>query len=91
MPTLWVLVMAMGPSRKPDSSTQGGASHFAVAIEAEPACVDRIGVLWTTRQDDGDAGADGTFADFQGAIAPNQCRRSDLNSRNIGDGVQRPW
>ena len=63
-PTLWVLVISTGPSRKPDSSTQVGAGHLAVAVEREPAGEDG----WSceslaARQDRGDAGADRALAD----------------------------
>ena len=58
----------------------GGAGHLAVAVEAEPSCIDWVDVLWATRQDDSDAGTDGTFANLQRPIAANQRRGADLDS-----------
>ena len=67
-PTLWVLVMAPG-LREAGFFDPGRAGHLAVAVEAEPAGVDRIGALRSARQDDGHAGADRAFADLQRAVA----------------------
>ena len=87
-PTLCVLVIATGPFRQPGFFDPGRAGHFAVAVQAEPSCINIVGVLFPARQDHGDAGSDRTFAHFQRPIAANQRRCADFHAGNIGNGVE---
>ena len=70
-PTLWVLVIITGPSRKPDSSTQVVPVISPLPLSGEPAGEngDRSWIL-AARKDGGDAGADGTFADLTVCRSP---------------------
>ena len=53
----------------------GGAGDLAVAVEGEPASANRVVVVFATRVDDGDAGADGLAADDGGITDLDACRR----------------
>ena len=67
-----------------------GACHLAVAVQAEPSRVDGVDVLRAAGQDDCDAGANGTFADFQRPITADQRSRADLDAGYIGDRIELP-
>jgi hypothetical protein len=68
----------------------GGAGHFAVAVERPPAGKNGIahGIL-PTRENGGDAGAHGAFADLKLAFAGNKRGVPDGNSGNVSYGVER--
>src|SRR6266568_6169364 len=78
---------ALEKSRLFDPACSG---HLAVAVETEPARVNRIGALRVAWQNDGDSCADRSFANFQRTFAANESRRSYFHSGDIGDGIQRP-
>ncbi len=88
-PTLCVLVIATGPVEKAGFLDPGGAGHLAIAVEAEPSGINGIGILLAAGQDDRDAGADRTLADFELAISANERGRADFHSGYIGDRVER--
>ena len=53
--------------------------------------VDRLqGRAVSAWDDDGDPGPDGSLADDQGAVAPDDGGVADRHARDVGDGVVRP-
>jgi hypothetical protein len=77
--------------QKPAFVEPRGASHFAVAIQAEIAGVNRVVErIVSTRNDCGYAGAHRAFANFQFSVATDQGRVTDLHTRDIRDRVQFP-
>ena len=65
------------------------AGHFAVAIQAETAGVNRIVErIVPARNDCGNAGAHRAFAGFEFSVATDQCRVAHLDTRHVSDRVQ---
>ena len=64
-PTLWVLVIMMGPSRKPDSSSQVVPVISPLPLRVNQAAKTGSLASLAAGKDGGDAGADGTVSDFE--------------------------
>jgi len=65
----------------------GGSGHFAVAVEGEPGGEDGVVGSFAARVNRGDAGAHGTFADYEFAIAGDESGVSDFEAFHVSDGV----
>src|SRR5712675_1222072 len=70
----------------------GGAGHFAIAVERPPAGKNRIthGIL-AARENRGDPGANGAFADLEFSLASNERGVADGDAGDVCDGIQRAW
>ena len=66
----------------------GGSGHFAVAVEGEPSSVDGVFVVMAAREDGGDSGAHGSFADFERAAPGDEGGGPDFDAGDVGDGVE---
>ena len=89
-PTLWVLVIITGPSRKPDSSTQVVPVISPLPFsEYQPAKTGSPKHVLAARQNGGDSGAYRAFADLQLAGAGDQSGVADFDALHVGDGVER--
>src|SRR5580704_3574374 len=65
----------------------GSAGHLAVAIEREPGGEDGVVAGFSAGMDGGDAGADGSGADYELAAAGDERGMADLDALHVGDGV----
>ena len=65
----------------------GGAGHFAVAVEGEPGGEDGVVTGLAAGMDGGDAGADGTFADYEFAAAGDERGVADFDALDVCDRV----
>ncbi len=64
------------------------AGHFPIAVERPPTGKDRIAHgIFTARENRGDAGADGAFADLEFAFTEVERGVAHGNAWNVGDGV----
>ena len=91
-PTLWVLVIITGPSRKPDSSIQVVPVISPLPFSENQPANDGLAIeSLAARQDRGDAGAHRPLARrVSGALARDDRGVADLDAGDVGDGVERP-
>ncbi len=66
----------------------GRAGHFAIAVQAESAGVNRIVErVMAARNNRGHAGAHRAFADFEFSLAADQSRKTDFDPGDVGDRI----
>ena len=88
-PTLCVLVIMMGPSRKPESSSQVVPVISPLPLSVNQAPKTESLRVFPARKNGGDAGADWAFSDFEFAAAGDERGVSDFDAFDVGDGVVR--
>ena len=89
-PTLWVLVIMTGPSRKPDSSTQVVPVISPLPLsENHPAKTGSIDALLAAREDGRHAGAHRPLPTTSLPFAGDERGEADFDASDVGDGVER--
>ncbi len=88
-PTLCVLVIMIGPSRKPESSSQVVPVISPLPLSVNQAPKTGSQRIFAARKNGGDAGADRAFSDFELAAAGDERGVSDFYAVDVGDGVVR--
>src|SRR5581483_2443922 len=67
-----------------------GTGHFAIAILAEPPCIDRIGICFAACEEDSNAGTHRPLAHLQRTISRDKRSSSNFDAAHIRDCIQRP-
>jgi hypothetical protein len=77
------------PFEDPTLFEPGRARHLSIPIESEPRAKDRIGARATSWMNDGHPGAHGAATDDEPSGARDECRVTDFDAGDVGDGVER--
>ncbi len=86
-PTLCVLVIIMGPSTKPESSTQVVPVISPLPLRVNQAPKTAILGVFAARENGGDTGAYRTFSYLELAAAGDERGVADFDTLDVGDGV----